>query len=224
MDFLAPIVAPAAAQALERFAAGGGRIVFIRHAPSRSPRFQNRQANDATVRAASERILRDHRERCAVVEPPGDDLLAWYGRIQQQFGIQPYMRIARPDMNLSQIALRSGEREVFFFANSDPEREIETDIEFSTGGKTPWQWNPETGERTPYFSNGRKNRLSVRVEPCGSLVLVFEPGMDQPGRQAPRPSEAGAVRIAGPWQLELRHVDGTRRERTLDTLIDFKDD
>jgi hypothetical protein len=217
-------VEPDAALALERFAAGGGRIVFIRHAPSRSPRFQNRQANDATVRAASERILRDHRERCAVVEPPGDDILAWYGRIQQQFGIQPYMRIARPDMNLSQIALRSGEREIFFFANSDPEREIETDIEFPTGGKTPWQWNPETGERTPYFSNGRKNRLSVRVEPCGSLVLVFEPGMEQPGRRAPRPSEAGAVRIAGPWQLELRHLDGTRRERTLDTLIDFKDD
>ena len=124
------------------------------------------------MRAASERILRDHGGRCAVVEPPGDDILAWYGRIQQQFGIQPYMRISRPDMNLSQIALRSGEREIFFFANSDPEREIETDIEFSTGGKTPWQWNPETGERTPYFFNGRKNRLerarrAVRLAAAG---------------------------------------------------------
>jgi hypothetical protein len=134
------------------------------------------------------------------------------------------MRIARPDMNLSQIALRSGEREIFFFANSDPEREIETDIEFSTGGKTPWQWNPETGERMPYFFNGRKNRLSVRVEPCGSLLLVFEPGMDKPAQRVPRPSEAGAVRIEGPWQLELRHVDGTRSQRTLNALIDFKDD
>jgi hypothetical protein len=217
-------VEPDTARALERFAAGGGRIIFIRHAPSRSPRFQNWQANDAEVRAASERILRDHGQRCAVVEPPGDDILAWYGRIQQQFGIQPYMRIARPDMNLSQIALRSGEREIFFFCNSDPEREIETDIEFATGGKTPWQWNPETGERTPYFFNSRKDRLSVRIEPCGSLLLVFEPGMEKPARRVPRPSEAGAVRIAGPWQLELNHVDGTRSQRTLSALIDFKED
>ena len=217
-------VEPDTARALERFASGGGRIIFIRHAPSRSPRFQNRQENDAVVRAASERILRDHGGRCAVVEPPGDDILAWYGRIQQASGLKPYMRIARPDMNLSQIAMQSGEREIFFFANSDPEREIETDIEFSTGDKTPWQWNPDTGERTPYFFAGRKNRLSVRVEPCGSLLLVFEPGMEQPAQRAPRPTEADAVRIAGPWRLELNHVDGTHSQRTLSELIDFKDD
>ncbi|HTX35305.1 MAG TPA: glycosyl hydrolase [Bryobacteraceae bacterium] len=202
-------VEPETARAMERFATGGGRIVFIRHAPSRSPRFQNRQANDAEVQAASERILRDHGVRCAVVEPPGDDILAWYGRIQQQFGIQPYMRIARPDVNLSQIALRSGEREIFFFANSDAEREIETDIDFSTGAKTPWQWNPETGERLPYFFNGNRNRLSVSLEPCGSLLLVFEPGMHQLAQRVPRPSEARAATIDGPWQVELRHVDGT---------------
>jgi hypothetical protein len=217
-------VEPATARALERVAASGGRIIFIRHAPSRSPRFQEREANDREVRAASERILREHGDRCAIVEPPGNDLLAWYGGIQEKFGIQPYMRIARPDFNLSQIALRAGEREIFFFANSDPEREIETDIEFSTGGKTPWQWDPETGERKPYFYSGRKNRLNVRVEPCGSLLLVFEPGMEKPAQRAPRPSEAGAVGIAGPWQLELRHVDGSHAERTLDALVDFKDD
>lgn len=217
-------VEPDTARALERFANGGGRIVFIRHAPSRSPRFQNREANDAGVQAASERILRDHRERCAVVDPPGKNILAWYGSVQRQFGIQPYMRIASPDVNLSQIALRSGEREIFFFSNSDPEREIETDIEFFTGSKTPWQWNPETGERTPYFFNADKRRLNVRVEPAGSLLLVFEPGMDQPAERVPRPSETDAVGIAGPWQLELRHVDGTHSQRTLDTLIDFKDD
>ncbi len=220
----ASAVHPETARAMERFASGGGRIVFIRHAPSRSPRFQNRQANDAEVRAVSERILREHGERCAVVEPPGDDILAWYGRIQRQFGIQPYLRIARPDMNLSQIALRSGEREIFLFANSDPAREIESDIEFSTGDKTPWQWDPETGERAPYFFNGARHRLSVRIEPCGSLLLVFEPGMDQPAKRAPKPTEAGAVPLNGPWQLELRNVDGTRSQRTLDALTDFKDD
>jgi hypothetical protein len=217
-------VEPATARALDRFAAGGGRILFIRHAPSRSPRFQHSQENDAVVRAASERILRDHPTRCAIIDPPGDDILAWYGRIQQQFGIKPYMRIARPDMNLSQIPLRSGERDVFFFANSDPEREIETEIEFSTGTKTAWQWDPETGERKPYFCNGRKNLLTVRVEPCASLLLVFEPHLEKAATPVARPSQAGAVPVAGPWQLELRHVDGTRAQRTLDALIDFKED
>jgi len=217
-------VEPETARALERFANSGGRIVFIRYAPSRSPRFQNAAANDAEVRTICERIVRNHGNRCDVVRPPDGDIHDWYGHVQIQFGIRPYMRIARPDMNLSQIALRAGERDIFLFVNSDPAREIETEIEFSTGGKTPWQWNPETGERTPYPFVRERNRLNVRMEPCGSLLLVFEPGAAQPVKPAPRPAEAGAIQIAGPWQLELNHVDGTHSQRTLAALIDFQAD
>ncbi len=217
-------VEPEAARGLERFADAGGRIVFIRHAPSRSPRFQNREANDAAVRAASERILKQHGARCRVVEPPGDDILGWYGQIQRQFEIRPYVRIARPDVNLSQIALAAGDREIFFFVNSDAEREIETEAGFFTGGKTPWRWDPETGERTPYFYAARKDRLNLRLEPCGSLVLVFEPGSSPAGKPAPRPVEAGAFELPGPWELDLHHVDGSGGQRTLQALVDFKDD
>lgn len=220
----AQTVEPETARALERFAAGGGRILFIRHAPSRSPHFKDWQTHDAEVRAASERILREHGDRCVIVEPPGEDILAWYGVIQSKHGLQPYARISKPDMNLSQIALRAGEREIFFFTNSDPEREIETAVEFSTGDKTPWRWDPETGERTPYFYEGKKNRLNLRIEPCGSLLLVFEPGPAQPAKRTPRPVEAGAVALDGPWKLELQHADGTHTERTLNTLVDFKSD
>lgn len=215
-------VEPETAKALERFAAAGGRIIFIRHAPSRSPGFENREANDAEVRAASQRILQNHGPRCAIVEPPSDDLLAWYGRIQSQFGIEPFLRIASPDLNLSQIALRSGERDIFFFANSDAEREIETTIETAIQGKSPWLWNPETGERTPYPSEA--NRLTVRIEPCGSLLLVFEPGPAKPAHRHRQPSDKAALIVSGPWQLELLHVDGSHTQRTLPALIDFKDD
>ena len=159
-----------------------------------------------------------------MVDPPGDNILTWYGRVQQQFGIRPYVRIGQPDMNLSQIALQSGEREIFFFVNSYAEREIETDAEFSTGNKTPWQWDPETGERRPYYFSQSRNRLNLRIEPCGSLLLVFEPGMNRPAVRPSRAVEADAIRLPAPWQVELRHVDGTRSERTLNEPIDFKDD
>lgn len=41
------------------------------------------------------------------------------------------------------------------------------------------------------------------------------------------PTEAGAVRLGrinGRWQVEQRHVDGTRGGRPLEALVDFNDD
>lgn len=114
----AKTVEPATARALERFADAGGKIVFIGQAPSRSPRFLDSRRNDQLVRAASERILKSHAERCAVVDAPGQDLLGWYGRVQNRFGIRPFVSIEKPNVNLSQIAFSQGGRELFFFVNS----------------------------------------------------------------------------------------------------------
>lgn len=220
----AKTVEPATARALDRFAEAGGRIVFIRHAPSQSPGFQNWQENDKLVRAASERILTAHADRCAVVEAPGSDLLGWYTGVQNRFGIRPFVKIDKPDLNLSQIAFSQGRRDLYFFVNSSADTATETLAEFSTGTKTPWQWDPETGERFPYPVEGRKNRLRLRIEPGGSLLLVFEPSMTGRPRRLPLPSEESNFGLAGPWQLRLQHVSGERKELTLDQLIDFKDD
>jgi len=220
----AQTVEPATAKALERYAEAGGKIIFIRHAPSQSPGFQNWQENDGVVRAASERILKAHPDRCAVVPPPGRDLTAWYGQVQKQFGIEPLVRIENPDVNLSQIAFTQGKREVFFFVNSGIEGTIETLVEFPGGGKTPWQWGPESGERFAYPYEGQKNRLRLRIEPCGSLLLVLEPSMPGTPRRPALPSEKNAFALASPWRVRLEHVSGDKNEITLDRLVDFKDD
>jgi hypothetical protein len=217
-------VEPAAARALEQYARSGGKIVFIGAAPSRSPHLQHARENDALVLAASERILKENAGRCAVVEAPGADRLGWYARVQKQFGIEPLVRIGKPDVNLSQIALREGERELFFFVNSDIGRTVETLAEFATGAKTPWQWDPETGERFAYPTEGRANRLRLRIEPGGSLLLAFEPAMPGTPRARPRPAEESALALAGGWQLHLRHVSGENRDLALERLVDFKDD
>jgi hypothetical protein len=220
----AATVEPATAQALERFADAGGKIIFIGNAPSRSPRLQQAQKNDALVRAASEGILKKHAERCAVVDAPGEDLLGWYAGVESRFGIKPFVRIEKPQINLSQIAFTQGARELFFFVNSGIEGTAETLAEFDTGRKTPWQWNPETGERFAYPFEGARNQLRLRIEPGGSLLLVFEPTLTGAPRVTARPSEDGGLALGGPWQLRLQHVSGERKEITLDELVDFKND
>jgi hypothetical protein len=217
-------VEPATARALERFADAGGKVVFIGNAPSRSPHFLHAQEDDQAVRAAVDRILKNHTERCAVVEAPGEDLLGWYSRVQERFGIQPFVRIEKPQVNLRQIAFTQRARELFFFVNSGIEETAETLAQFAGDSKTPWLWNPETGERFPYPFEGRKNRLRLRIEPGGSLLLVFEPSLTGAPRVLPQPSEKNSLALDGAWQLRLQHVSGERKELTLEQLVDFKND
>jgi hypothetical protein len=134
------------------------------------------------------------------------------------------VRIERPDADLNQTAFADGAREVFFFANSSAERTIDTIAEFVTGAKTPWVWDPETGERQPYPSVGAANRLRICLGPAASLLLVFEPGMKGPAEARRVLSAQNGIELAGAWGLRLVHVSGERQEISLDRLIDFKDD
>ena len=103
-----------------------------------------------------------------MVDLPGEDLIAWYAGVQKRFAIEPYVRIERPDADLNQTAFTDGAREVFFFANSSPERTIDTIAEFAIGARTPWEWNPETGG-APALSVGRSR------EPASHLSWARPP-------------------------------------------------
>lgn len=159
-----------------------------------------------------------------MVDLPGEDLIAWYAGVQKRFAIEPYVRIERPDADLNQTAFTDGAREVFFFANSSPERTIDTIAEFAIGARTPWEWNPETGERQPYPSAGPVNRLRICLGPAASLLLVFEPEMKGQAEARRVPSAQNGLELAGAWGLRLVHVSGERQEISLERLMDFKAD
>jgi hypothetical protein len=99
--------------------------------------------------------------------------------------------------------------------------------EFATGERTPWRFDPETGERAPYAHLGPPSSLAIHLAPLESLLLVFEP--DAPGPEAPPPfvppqaMEPKEWRtLTSDWQLLLRPVGGQAPfERRLGQLSDL---
>ena len=205
---LEPDVAAAVARHVER----GGRVIFAGYVPDRAPGLgQPDEAVRKSMAAAR-----------AVALPPPErgGLHHWLRTHAAQLGPAP-MEFTISDDRLVQWHHTLREREIVFLANTDRQRELRFDAVFHYPGKSPWRWDPNTGERSPYPVLGAPNRLAIRLGPLDSLLLVFEPGAGRATSPAPEPDEGRAVTVAGPWNVRLEPVEGPAGERTLPALVDF---
>ena len=209
-----------AARALEAFAAAGGKIAFIGKRPDRSPGLRNAEQNDREVREAMQRISDRHAANCLTVAPPESDILDWFGSLQGRLNLEPDVRIAPPRWHVMQMRHRAGERDIFFFVNVSRDLPAEFQASFRSTGKTPWRWDPETGERSVYPYGKAKEKLDLRLEPAESLLLVFEPG-NAPSSRKEKPVDDQSRSLAGPWRVAFAHVDGRRQEAALEVLRDL---
>jgi hypothetical protein len=216
---LETIGAPAA-RALEAFADAGGKIIFIGGRPNRSPGLHDAEKNDRAVREAMQRIADRYAHTCVTTTPPDGELIEWFGRLRDRMNLEPDVRITPARWHVMQARHRAGDRDIYFFANVSRELPANFKAGFPIAGKTPWRWNPETGERSVFPYGKSKQNLELRLEPAESLLLVFEPG-DAPAPQVEIPSEEQPQALTGPWRVDCAYVDGRRREISLDELRDL---
>jgi hypothetical protein len=198
---------PETAEAIAAFAEGGGRVVIAGEVPSRSPGLKDAAARDARVRAALARVLSAGPGRAARVESPapggpilGDvtrgtlpeharrSLLQWVLVTAARAGLEPDVHVAAPDVDVTFVHHRAGDREVFFVANASRDRSADLSARFPVGGRRPWIWDLQTGERAPLAPAGSE-RLDLHLEPLESRLLVFEPPAAQP---APPPASGAS--------------------------------
>jgi len=214
---------PSVARAIHRYAASGGKIAFIEHLPERSPGWVNATENDKIVGSEISQALTVAGKHAALVEKPAiGKLLGWTDAILRRFNVDRSVAMSIKDDRLFQIHHRAGEREIFFFSNQNRDKTLSFDAAFAAGDKTPWQWNPQTGKRNA-LTVSASGRISLRLEPLESLVLVFEPDMPDTGRveHVEPPVEGQYLEIDGPWQTTFEHVNGTTFEVSLDQLQDL---
>ena len=76
---------------------------------------------------------------------------------------------------------------------------------FSSQGKVPWKWDPETGERSVFPYEKKKNVLSIKLKQLESLLIVFDKKSGQPEKQL-EIDTANAMGINGSWKLNLNHI------------------
>lgn len=218
---------PETAAALERFAACGGKIVFIGRAPSVASGLTDAAARDAAVKASIGRILERHAASCRVVPEPESGslpvLTKWVGDLGRTIELAPDVEIDPVPLLFGQLRHRVGDRDIFFLVNTDREKPARFNARFCVDDGTPWIWDPETGERRIHPWTASRQDLAIELEPGESRLIVFEKGSTATA-PAPDsvPSEESPFVPSGSWRVSLSNLSGETTSMELTGLGDLQ--
>ena len=209
------------AQSIAAFTEAGGRVVFIGKRPFKSTDYKNMAESDARIKRVVEELIAKANGNAIEVPSPKGDLIKWYGDLQVILDVEPFVKLDKPNKWLNHSSYDLGGNSLYFMANASLTEDIELSADFQVDpGLTPWIWNPETGERLPYPTNGSNNRIKLSLPRATSILILFE---KEAGGTEFRPYEMleGGEEIAGAWNLRLEHMDSDRQEIQLEKLEDL---
>ena len=209
---------PDTAETIRRFARAGGKVIYVKHAPRRSPGFMNAERDDLRVRNAVAASLRNGAK---LVDPPTGlgSLRRWTQQALKQVGYRFDLSIRRPGDGLYHLRHRTIDGDVLFFTNTHREQPFDTRVAFNVGDRGLWRWNPETGERTPYTLPYDANGFQIDLRPLESILLVT--GQKETEDMAFLAVEHSSI-VEGPWKLEFRPArSGDTFSVEMDALDDF---
>ncbi|HOO99777.1 MAG TPA: glycosyl hydrolase [Bacteroidales bacterium] len=214
------------AEKLEEFAASGGRVFCIETVPSKSTGWKDSIERDAKVKEYISRI-KNMKDRCIYLQKPQKDFISWYGRVQEQYGLKPYVKIVKPDPYVMQLRRTADDgSEILFLINSHIHVSRKTRLTFArelTKNKYCWLWDPETGSRYMIFPD-RENSIDLDMGPASSYLFVF--CTEKNGEKwKPFPvQDPGGEIIQSGWSAEFRHCrNGSVKTLELNELRDLKD-
>ncbi len=212
------------AKSLSAFADTGGRIIFIGKKPFKSPSYKEPKANDARVKKIVDDMVVRAKGNVVLYPSPKGDVIGWYGKLQDELGVKPYVRFDNAHKYLSQSCYRLGGQMLYFIANTSLSEHISVKADFQVENEAyPWVWNPETGERFTYPTTGTNNMLELEIPRATSMLIVFDKHSTK-GQPYPVRLKSGGKEITGTWQLQLHHINGNKQVRNLDSLIDLVND
>jgi hypothetical protein len=207
------------AQSLEEFAHAGGRIVFIGKKTFKSPSYQDGAKNDAAVKEIAGRLLKN--ENVILYPAPEGDVILWYGTLQEELGLNPFVSFDKSHKFLNQSSYRIGKHSLFFIANTSLTEHISVHAEFQVEKNLlPWIWNPETGERLRYPVMESNNILQLELPRATSIIILFE-SAGEGGQFQPMVLKKPGKELSGSWQLQLNHIKGEKQQLKLSVLTDL---
>lgn len=213
---------PATAEALLAFVKAGGKLIFVGKEPYKSPGYKDHQTNDEKVKQTIGRIREAYPSQLFTVEAPVEPV-SWFRGVQQQCDIVPYMKIDTPSPYVSQIRHQVGDKDIYFITNCNPDDEIRIQATFADNGKTPWLWNPETGERSPYPS-ASGSVLNINLGPATSQLIVFEEAKANKMAIPTIPLQSSSPVNLNGWNVRMEHINGDTKKLEIDTLVDWSVD
>ena len=215
-------IAPATATALSGFAAKGGKVIFVGKEPHKSSGLKNYAQNDKKVAQAIAAMKKANPSRVFTVEAPGSDIVAWFGKIQQQCGIRPYMSIEKPNDYVSQIRHQGEGKDIFFVNNCSQHSSFTLKASFPGSKGIPSLWNAETGERSA-LKAAAGNTLTLDLQPASAQFIVFDTldkGAAEKAAVSPQPAAQPGHELTE-WTLRMEHINGTVQEYEVSALPDI---
>jgi hypothetical protein len=167
-----------AAKTLRFFAKAGGKIAFIGGYPEAAPGFNDLIQRTIPVQITMEHIQKEFKDRAVVFLPPQkdkDNLTSWAAELTDKLGLTPAVAISPTNDNVLFVNYTAGDRDIFFFTNTNRTQEASFNAKFNTTDKIPVVWDIETGARRIFPYGDKKNELDIRLKPLKSLLLVFDP-------------------------------------------------
>ena len=156
-----------------------------------------------------------------LLKKPATDFIGWYQHIQQQYQLEPYVKIDKPDPFINQIRYQTKEEEIFFLINSNIDNEFRLNLKFSRDiiyKKQAWIWNAENGEREMLQMNS--NNLLINLGPAESKLIVFDHA--KKGKRFTSTMPANNNRQIKNWTIKWKHIDGSIKQTQMEVLQDVK--
>jgi hypothetical protein len=100
------------------------------------------------------------------------------------------------------IHRRLGDADIYFVGNQR-DRADEVLASFRVEGKPAELWHPDTGgiEPSAYTIADGRTTVPLRLDPHGSVFVVFRGTASAPTRTRPRPTATVLATLAGPWSV-----------------------
>jgi len=214
---------PETAVAIQKYVATGGKVVVIDELPKKSLHFKDADANDTQVKEMMENLLVENPKSFIQIKNPKslENLFSWTENFLQEAKINPDVIISNPTKKVYQIHQNTRDKNIYFFTNINKFETTKFDAEFPVDGKYPYVWNPETGERKPFYFAENSNELHISLNPLESLLIVFEG--EKPTQKVTKniTKVQKSKAITGTWNVSGKRVDGKNFTWQMKDLIDF---
>jgi hypothetical protein len=175
--------------------------------PTSSPSLVNYREADEEVRRLANEIWGDCDGRTITEHACGKGMVYWgrpLAEVMAALKTPPDFEYTRPhvDTYLVTIHRRSADADIYFVANHRGQAE-DLEASFRVEGKAPELWHPDTGETEPaeYRTANGRTTVPLRLDPWGSVLVVFRHAASTPARTLPRPVRTALMTVDGPWEV-----------------------
>ena len=216
---------PEAARKIRDLVAEGAIVVGPR--PLGSPSQAGQPAADDEVRKVAGAVWGGIDGRSVTEHGYGRGKVYWGIPLEDVLLAQetpPDFQHSRPsiDTTLVWIHRRLPDAEIYFVANQQGRPE-DVLTSFRVEGKEPELWDPVTGAIEPagYEVADGRTRVPLRLDPYGSVFVVFRRPAAAPSRTLPPPASTVLATVEGPWTVRFPPDWGAPPQVTLPRLASW---